>query len=252
MGLSYDGSTALVGVELADVGGNAQQGSAFVFVRQGSAWSQQAKLVDIVSGSQYAQFGSSVALSNDGNSALIGSDASGTPGGYHRASAWAFVRNGGTWSQQGQVANLADSWSTFYGTTVALSGDGGTALVGAELLRPVGDTSYRLGMVHIYGLPVRPALVSPADGATTGDSTPALTWQPSANAAAYRLDLDGSVVDVGTGTQYTPAALSPGPHTWRVVGVDALGNESPWSETWSFTIVEAGSIGRIYLPLVLR
>ena len=42
--VALDGDTALVGVPGAEVGSNIDQGSAYVFVRAGTTWSQQAKL----------------------------------------------------------------------------------------------------------------------------------------------------------------------------------------------------------------
>jgi len=60
--------------------------------------------------------GFSVALSADGNTALVGSNGAG---------AWAFVRDSsGNWTQQG--SNLIGSGAS----SVALSADGNTALVG--------------------------------------------------------------------------------------------------------------------------
>lgn len=57
--------------------------------------------------------GEAVALSQDGNTALIGGDH-----------AWVFTRSGETWSQQGGALD-EEAWSG-----VALSGDGETALAG--------------------------------------------------------------------------------------------------------------------------
>ena len=66
MALSYDGNTLAVGaVQPAGPGG------AFIFVRSGSVWSEQAFLVGSPSATGQAQ-GSSVALSYDGNTVAIG------------------------------------------------------------------------------------------------------------------------------------------------------------------------------------
>ena len=69
--LSSDGNTALVGAVFADIGSNTDQGAAYVFVRSGSTWAQQAKLT-ASDGAANDQFGFSVALSSDGNTALVG------------------------------------------------------------------------------------------------------------------------------------------------------------------------------------
>jgi hypothetical protein len=253
--LGGDGSTALVGAPQNKVGGNEGQGTAYVFVRQAEAWNQQARLADLVGGSKWDSFGVSVALCGDGSTALIGILQGDVDGNQDLGSAYVFVRNGETWSQQGQLADLAGNSNDEFGTAVALSGDGRMALVGAYLddvlFADVGGPLDQ-GTAHIYSLPVKPVLLSPADGQITSDDTPTLSWKPSANTAAYRLDLDGTIVDAGDATQYTPAVLSLGLHTWTVVAVDALGNESPWADVWSFRVVEPGAPTRVYLPLVRR
>ena len=110
--LSADGNTALIGGDRD----NGEVGAAWVFTRSGSTWTQQgAKLTgsgEIGAGA----FGDSVALSADGNTALIGGyrDNEGV------GAAWVFTRSGSTWTQQGakltgkrrerRQANSARAW----------------------------------------------------------------------------------------------------------------------------------------------
>ena len=42
--VAISGNTAVIGAYYDDVGSNSNQGSAYVFVRSGTSWSQQAKL----------------------------------------------------------------------------------------------------------------------------------------------------------------------------------------------------------------
>jgi len=128
--ISSNGNTAVVG-GYADNGG---VGAAWVYTRTAGVWSQQgAKLVgnDTV-GTSYQ--GRAVAISADGNTVLVGGHGD---HGYTGA-AWVYTRSGGVWSQQGAklvgtgaVGNAEQGWS------VALSGDGNTALLGAQ-----GDNGY--------------------------------------------------------------------------------------------------------------
>jgi len=125
--VAISGNYALVGCYGDDVGSNADQGSAYVFVRSGSSWPQQAKLI-ANDGAANDRFGVSVAISGD--YALISSpydnigDVSGDQG-----SAYVFVRIGGGWSQQTKlIANDPANYDNF-GITVAISGD--YALVGS-------------------------------------------------------------------------------------------------------------------------
>ena len=85
--LSVDGSTAIVGAP----GDNSNVGAAWVFVRNGSTWTQQTKLVG-TGGIGTSRQGTSVALSADGNTAIVGgvNDNAGA------GAAWVFTRSGGT------------------------------------------------------------------------------------------------------------------------------------------------------------
>jgi hypothetical protein len=124
--LSADGNTAVVG-GLEDDG---FAGAAWVWTRSGAVWTQQGpKLVGAGAvGSAYQ--GISVALSADGNTALVGGPVDNGDIG----AAWVWIRNGGVWTQQGPKL-VATDWIGFpdQGYSVALSADGNTALVGGDL-----------------------------------------------------------------------------------------------------------------------
>jgi hypothetical protein len=120
--LSSDGNTALIGAD----SDNGAVGAAWVFTRSASTWTQQGgKLVDSTNDS-YAYFGWSVALSSDGNTALIGAPDDNSTGGF----AWVFTRSGTTWTQQATLIDSTNDSYAFFGYSVALSSDGNTALVG--------------------------------------------------------------------------------------------------------------------------
>jgi FG-GAP-like repeat/FG-GAP repeat len=121
--LSADGNTAIVGGP-AD---NAGAGAAWIFTRSGGVWTQQAKLTgsDVVGA---AKQGSAVALSGDGNTAIVGGYGDNT----YSGAAWVFTRSNGSWTQQGAklVGTGAVAPDVFQGWSVALSGDGNTAIEG--------------------------------------------------------------------------------------------------------------------------
>jgi hypothetical protein len=121
--LSADGNSALIGGP-AD---NASNGAAWVWKRTGSVWREQAKLIGTGVSGFIPEQGTSVALSADGNTAVIGapSDHSSAEG-----AAWVFTRYGDSWAQQGpKLVGGGTSYSR-QGEAVALSADGNTALVG--------------------------------------------------------------------------------------------------------------------------
>jgi hypothetical protein len=119
--LSADGNTALIGGPTD----NGQVGAAWVFTRTGSTWTQQGEKLTGAGEQGEAFFGKNVALSADGNTALIG----GYNDSEHRGAAWVFTRTGSTWTQQGEKLTGSGNLG-FFGWGVALSGDGDTALIG--------------------------------------------------------------------------------------------------------------------------
>ena len=127
--LSSDGSTALVGATGDDDKGT-YSGSAYVFTRSGSVWSQQAKLV-ASDGVASDFFGESVALSSDGSTALVGADGDGDKGS-DSGSAYVFTRSGSTWTEQAKLLASDGAAGDYFGYSVSLSSDGSTALVGAN------------------------------------------------------------------------------------------------------------------------
>jgi hypothetical protein len=130
--LSGDGNTAIVG----GPGDNNFLGAAWVFTRSGGLWNQQgSKLVGTGALHPDASQGNSVALSADGNTAIVGGpdDWHNGNGSNNSGSAWIFTRSGSVWTQQG--IRLFDSSATSnqgirQGCSVGISGDGNTAIVG--------------------------------------------------------------------------------------------------------------------------
>lgn len=124
MALSADGNTLAIGglVPMAQ-----SQGATWVFTRSDSSWSQQAGPLIGTGGSQSAQQGKSVALSDDGNTLAIGA-----PTEFDQGGTWIFTRSGTSWSQQAGplVGAVFAPGSASQGESVALSADGNTLAVG--------------------------------------------------------------------------------------------------------------------------
>lgn len=126
--LSRDGATAIVGGPVD----HSNAGAAWVFRRSRGVWTQQAKLVGTDAKGAAAQ-GSAVALSSDGNIAIVGGQAdnfvnrgvSGWVG-----AAWVFTRSLGAWTQRAKLVGTGAIGLAEQGHSVALSSDGDTAVVG--------------------------------------------------------------------------------------------------------------------------
>ncbi len=129
--VSADGNTVIVG-DPGECGyglNNCEHGAAYVFVRDGSTWTQQAELHG------GPGFGGAVALSADGNTALVGAGMSGYYGVFYGAGGNApptlFSRSGATWTQEATLsASGASGEFDNFGHSVALSAEGHTALIG--------------------------------------------------------------------------------------------------------------------------
>jgi hypothetical protein len=134
LALSPDGTTALVGgpYETGPDGGE-NTGSAWAFTRSGLAWAQQGpKFAIYANGPEIGPYklGWDVALSADGNTALVSSLAN---------AGWVFTRSGGVWALQGRALMGAEvPEASGFGWSVGLSADGNTALFGVPGLQPNG------------------------------------------------------------------------------------------------------------------
>jgi len=141
--LSGDGNTAIVGGPRD----NGSAGAAWIFTRAGGVWSQQGtKLVGtgaVASGGDLpgVRQGSAVAISADGNTAIVG----GPNDNFGAGAVWIFTRSGGVWTQVGaKLVGTAAVGLAEQGVSVALSGDGNTAVVGGR------DDNSGVGAVWVF------------------------------------------------------------------------------------------------------
>ena len=131
---SADGNTALIGAWNDDnvLPGNdhySGKGAAWVFTRSGSTWTQQGEKLIGWGETGEGKFGTSVALSADGDTALIG----GWNDNSSKGAAWVFTRTGEVWTQQGEkLIGGGEAGEGRFGVSVALSADGDTALIPAD------------------------------------------------------------------------------------------------------------------------
>jgi len=122
--VALSGDTAVIGA-YSDTDSGIASGSAYVFVRNGTSWVQQAKLL-ANDRATWDFFGWSVALSGD--TALIGVRSDDDLG-QGSGSAYVFVRNGTSWVQQAKLLANDGFAGELFGNSVALSGD--TAIIHA-------------------------------------------------------------------------------------------------------------------------
>jgi hypothetical protein len=139
--LSADGNTAIVGGpgDNPDFGPfeNLGVGAAWVWTRSGGVWTQQGTKLVGSSAVGNARQGQSVALSADGNTAIVGGPDDNTDSGSSEnlgvGAAWVWTRSGGVWTQQStKLVGSGSIGNARQGFSVSLSGDGNTAFVGGD------------------------------------------------------------------------------------------------------------------------
>jgi hypothetical protein len=152
--ISGDGNTAIVGGP-RDA---SNKGAAWVFTRTGGVWSVQGSKLAPADAGAAAQFGQSVALSEDGNTATIGGPGDGTTG-----AVWVYTRSGVVWTQQQKLNGTGAAANSLLGNAVAISADGATIAAGGR-----GDNGSK-GAVWIFALDggvwsQQGAKLTPSDG----------------------------------------------------------------------------------------
>ena len=164
LGIDGDGNTLVVGAvgessAATGINGNQSEnltgpnatGAVYVFTRSVSVWSQQA-YVKASNAAAFDAFGSSVALSRDGNTFAVGagaeaSAATGINGNQTDNSAsnagavYIFTRSTTIWSQQAYVKASNTGGNNYFGSSIAISSDGNLLAVAA-----IGEASAAKGI----------------------------------------------------------------------------------------------------------
>ncbi len=201
--VAVSGSTAVVGASSRTVGSNQYQGEAYVFVRSGETWSQQAELTSS-DGAYEDLFGYSVAVS--GSMAVVGALQHTVGSNAYQGAAYVFVESGGTWSQQAELTASDGAAGDWFGSSVTV--DSSAVVVGA-IYHKVGSNTqqgvaYEFGSGPFYTLSAAPSNVSVPQG---GQGTSTITITP-ANGFSGSVSLSASGLPSGV-----TAAFNPNPAT---------------------------------------
>ncbi|HQU82687.1 MAG TPA: hypothetical protein PKY59_06170 [Pyrinomonadaceae bacterium] len=140
--VDIDGETIVIGAPRDGIGSNANQGSAYVFVRSGTTWSQQQKLT-ASDGAANDEFGFNVGVSGD--TIVVGAWQDSSPL-FGQGSAYVFVRSGATWSQQQKLTASDGLGGDNFGNSVGISGD--TIIVGA--FEDKIGTNFSQGSAYVF------------------------------------------------------------------------------------------------------
>jgi FG-GAP repeat protein len=223
--LSADGDTALIGGPF-DNGG---AGGAWVFTRAGATWTQQGAKLTANDGSSYRYFGNSVAVSADGNTALIGGPFDNN----YVGAAWVFTRASANWTQKGPKLTASDETGQGqFGYSVALSADGNTALIGSPFDNGIVGAAWVFVSLLVGSSQIQPNVDSnPAGTAEAFRYTAASTG--SAGKLSVYLDTTSTATKVMIGLYTNTSTGNPGmlltsgtitnpkPGAWNTVTVPA-------------------------------
>ncbi len=137
-------NTVVVGAPLNDFP-TTDSGSIYAFLRSGTTWSQQARLVASDAATN-SQFGSSVAV--EANTAVAGAPLDNSPTKSDSGAAYVFFRSGTSWNEQAQLSASDAESDDHFGASVAISGE--TAVVGAPLDDNGFFVSANAGSAYVY------------------------------------------------------------------------------------------------------
>jgi hypothetical protein len=159
-------------------------GAAWIFVRSGSTWTQQGNKLTVPDS---RSFGQSVALSADGNTALIDSpeDSRGT------GAVWVFARSGETWTQSQKLTGAGEvgegggppEFGGGFGKSVAFSSATNTALIGGP------NDNKNAGAAWVFVNSPEPAPTGPAPA---GPPPTITSISPRSGRAGSRVRIKGT------------------------------------------------------------
>jgi hypothetical protein len=251
--VALSGDTLVVGAPGEDsnatgVGGDqgdnsvSAAGAAYVFVRSGAIWSQQAYLKASNTGSGDA-FGIALALSGDVvvvGANLEDSNATGVNGSQNNNStrdagaAYAFERSGDAWSQQAYLKASNTGFNDQFGSALALSSN--TLIVGANLEDSSGDPTNNLatdsGAAYVFTVTTTTETTiskafNPTSISVGGSSTVTLTLANSQTTAQTNASFTDTLTGLsavggtvgGTCTGTTPGTLTAGETSLSFSGI---------------------------------
>lgn len=232
--LALDGLTALVGASFTNVDGVFMQGAAYVFVRAGDNWTEQAKLI-ADDGEEGDQFGAAVAL--QGATAMVGAPEKRIAGKFNQGTVYHFERDGATWSPQARLTAADGETGDRFGIALALDGD--------RLLAGAHTGGFREGAAYVLARDgdawEERAKLTADDGTAQNDFGRSVALEAdTVLVGSPRAEVDGggspgaaySFVDVDAGRlTFTPARLD--------FGSVVVGMTSP---TMSVTLTNTGTV----------
>jgi hypothetical protein len=139
--ISRDGSTIAIGANYADSSA-LDSGGVYIFRKINGTWMQIQKLT-ASDNSYYFEFGTNVALSEDGSLLFVGSQSADGSG-----AVYVFMETQSGWIEQSKISLVGNSSGYMLGRVVACSDNGAKVIAGAP-----GNSTYgaNSGSAHLFG-----------------------------------------------------------------------------------------------------
>lgn len=204
--LSADGEILAVGAYAATAGGESYAGKTYVYL--GGSWATEI-ILEADTPVENGGFGASVALSAGGEILVVGS-ALGTIGGLGSA----YVRTGVGYADELVLAASDGTNNNYFGTTVAITGDGNTIVVGS---RNAENGGVACGKTYVYTDPgyVTESIIAASPTGADNDGFGGSVWVDGAGVVAVGA---GNAEANGRAYLFTPTIVPPPPITTRLYG----------------------------------
>jgi len=139
--VAISGDTIIAG-SIWDDDTNSGSGSAYIFTRSGTTWTQQQKLTASVSETS-ARFGTAVTI--DGDSAAVGVPFEDVSSVSDAGAVYIFTRSGTTWTEQQRIPHPNPGANDYFGNSIDIDSD--NIIIGAE---NIDSPSSNAGKAYIY------------------------------------------------------------------------------------------------------
>lgn len=251
--LSDSGDTLVVSA----IDDDNSSGSAYVFVRTGTTWTQVTKLVS--SEALIADhFGRAVAISGEGNVITVSCDNDAESENIGKVYIFCYID--GVWVEYSSLTAYDGDTEDQFGASLKMSTDGSVIAIGSPM------TDGEQGAVYLAGFtiaPSTPSIVTPVEGTDTvgnlitvtatpynspvGDTHVSTDWQLSSNSDFSAIQIE-SLADTTNKTSFSFGYLTPNKTYYVRVRYNTGSKSSNWSTPVSFkTLVSFNP----YAPLIL-
>jgi hypothetical protein len=224
--ISSDGSVIVVGAHLEDANGQGDQGSVYIYHKSGGTWpSTQSQKITMAENDDSSEFGSSVALSDDGYTLVVGASHHDNVA-TNEGALFIFERGSGTWTQTKKMwaSDFATGGDMVLGFSVAISGDG-TIIVAGAYGNDTTGTDRGAAYIYVKSGGVWPTTETQLLRDNDGNNSDLFGWHVS-------MSQSGDRIIVGVRNDHHPNMAGAGVDGGSIVVFDRI--NSVWNQTKKF------------------